>query len=81
MLTGPGPYYAALADLNREPAHRDSDEHSGWPSPPPNPGQLVVTIAVARALAMDRYTGSIIAAIIVIHVPVKLPGQPRSPVR
>ncbi len=27
MVTGPGPYYAALADLNRERAHRDWDEH------------------------------------------------------
>jgi NAD(P)-dependent dehydrogenase (short-subunit alcohol dehydrogenase family) len=27
MVTGPGPYYAALADLNRDRAHRDWDEH------------------------------------------------------
>ena len=27
MVTGPGPHYAALADLDRERAHRDWDEH------------------------------------------------------
>ena len=27
MVTGPGPYYAALADLDRERAHRDFDNH------------------------------------------------------
>jgi len=27
MVTGPGPYYASLADLNREQAHRDWDAH------------------------------------------------------
>jgi NAD(P)-dependent dehydrogenase (short-subunit alcohol dehydrogenase family) len=27
MVTGPGPYYAALADLNRERAHRNWDAH------------------------------------------------------
>ncbi len=27
MVTGPGPYYAALADLDRERAHRDFDDH------------------------------------------------------
>jgi NAD(P)-dependent dehydrogenase (short-subunit alcohol dehydrogenase family) len=27
MVTGPGPYYAALADLDRELAHRDFDDH------------------------------------------------------
>jgi NAD(P)-dependent dehydrogenase (short-subunit alcohol dehydrogenase family) len=27
MVTGPGPYYAALADLDRERAHRDFDAH------------------------------------------------------
>jgi NAD(P)-dependent dehydrogenase (short-subunit alcohol dehydrogenase family) len=27
MVTGPGPYYAPLADLDRERAHRDFDEH------------------------------------------------------
>ena len=27
MVTGGGPYYARLADLDRERAHRDFDEH------------------------------------------------------
>jgi NAD(P)-dependent dehydrogenase (short-subunit alcohol dehydrogenase family) len=27
MVTGPGPYYAPLADLDREQAHRDFDAH------------------------------------------------------
>jgi NAD(P)-dependent dehydrogenase (short-subunit alcohol dehydrogenase family) len=27
MVTGPGPYYAPLADLDRERAHRDYDNH------------------------------------------------------
>jgi NAD(P)-dependent dehydrogenase (short-subunit alcohol dehydrogenase family) len=27
MVTGPGPYYAALTDLDRERAHRDFDDH------------------------------------------------------
>jgi NAD(P)-dependent dehydrogenase (short-subunit alcohol dehydrogenase family) len=27
MVTGPGPYYAPLADLDREQAHRDFDDH------------------------------------------------------
>jgi NAD(P)-dependent dehydrogenase (short-subunit alcohol dehydrogenase family) len=27
MVTGPGPYYAPLADLDRERAHRNFDEH------------------------------------------------------
>jgi NAD(P)-dependent dehydrogenase (short-subunit alcohol dehydrogenase family) len=27
MVTGPGPYYAALADLDRDRAHRDFDDH------------------------------------------------------
>jgi NAD(P)-dependent dehydrogenase (short-subunit alcohol dehydrogenase family) len=27
MVTGPGPYYAPLADLERERAHRDFDDH------------------------------------------------------
>jgi NAD(P)-dependent dehydrogenase (short-subunit alcohol dehydrogenase family) len=27
MVTGPGPYYAPLADLDRERAHRDFDHH------------------------------------------------------
>src|SRR5215472_4661162 len=27
MVTGPGPYYAPLADLDREQAHRDFDSH------------------------------------------------------
>jgi NAD(P)-dependent dehydrogenase (short-subunit alcohol dehydrogenase family) len=27
MLTGPGPYYGPLADLDRERAHRDFDDH------------------------------------------------------
>ena len=27
MVTGPGPYYAPLADLDRERAHRDWDDH------------------------------------------------------
>jgi NAD(P)-dependent dehydrogenase (short-subunit alcohol dehydrogenase family) len=27
MVTGPGPYYARLADLDRERAHRDFDNH------------------------------------------------------
>jgi NAD(P)-dependent dehydrogenase (short-subunit alcohol dehydrogenase family) len=27
MVTGPGPYYAPLADLDRERAHRDFDNH------------------------------------------------------
>jgi NAD(P)-dependent dehydrogenase (short-subunit alcohol dehydrogenase family) len=27
MVTGPGPYYAPLADLEREQAHRDFDDH------------------------------------------------------
>jgi NAD(P)-dependent dehydrogenase (short-subunit alcohol dehydrogenase family) len=27
MVTGPGPYYAPLADLDRERAHRDFDVH------------------------------------------------------
>ena len=27
LVTGPGPYYAALADLDRERAHRDFDDH------------------------------------------------------
>ena len=28
MITGPGPYYAPLADLDRERAHRDFDDHT-----------------------------------------------------
>ena len=36
MVTGPGPYYAPLAELDREQAHRDFDDHSGWPSPSPS---------------------------------------------
>jgi hypothetical protein len=27
MVTGPGPYYTPLADLDRERAHRDFDNH------------------------------------------------------
>jgi hypothetical protein len=27
MVTGPGPYYAPPADLDRERAHRDFDDH------------------------------------------------------
>src|SRR5260370_40576775 len=27
MVTGPGPYYAPLADLDRDRAHRDFDDH------------------------------------------------------
>jgi NAD(P)-dependent dehydrogenase (short-subunit alcohol dehydrogenase family) len=27
MVTGPGPYYGAIADLDRERAHRDFDDH------------------------------------------------------
>jgi len=27
MVTGPGPYYAPLADLDRDEAHRDFDHH------------------------------------------------------
>jgi NAD(P)-dependent dehydrogenase (short-subunit alcohol dehydrogenase family) len=27
LVTGPGPYYARLADLDRERAHRDFDDH------------------------------------------------------
>jgi NADP-dependent 3-hydroxy acid dehydrogenase YdfG len=27
MVTGPGPYYARLADMDRERAHRDFDAH------------------------------------------------------
>ena len=27
MVTGPGPYYAPLADLDRERAHRNFDAH------------------------------------------------------
>jgi NAD(P)-dependent dehydrogenase (short-subunit alcohol dehydrogenase family) len=29
LVTGPGPYYAPLADLERERAHRDFDDHQG----------------------------------------------------
>jgi NAD(P)-dependent dehydrogenase (short-subunit alcohol dehydrogenase family) len=29
MVTGPGPYYAPLAQLDRERAHRDFDDHVG----------------------------------------------------
>jgi NAD(P)-dependent dehydrogenase (short-subunit alcohol dehydrogenase family) len=36
MVTGPGPYYAPLADLDRERAHRDFDAH------------LWLAVAVAR---------------------------------
>ena len=31
MVTGPGPYYAPLADLDRERAHQDFDEHVWLP--------------------------------------------------
>jgi NAD(P)-dependent dehydrogenase (short-subunit alcohol dehydrogenase family) len=31
LLTGPGPYYAPLADLDRERAHQDFDEHVWLP--------------------------------------------------
>jgi NAD(P)-dependent dehydrogenase (short-subunit alcohol dehydrogenase family) len=31
MVTGPGPYYAPLADLDRERAHQDFDEHMWLP--------------------------------------------------
>jgi NAD(P)-dependent dehydrogenase (short-subunit alcohol dehydrogenase family) len=31
MVTGPGPYYAPLADLDRERAHRDFDAHVWLP--------------------------------------------------
>jgi NAD(P)-dependent dehydrogenase (short-subunit alcohol dehydrogenase family) len=31
MVTGPGPYYAPLADLDRERAHRDWDSHLWLP--------------------------------------------------
>jgi NAD(P)-dependent dehydrogenase (short-subunit alcohol dehydrogenase family) len=31
LVTGPGPYYAPLADLDRERAHRDFDEHLWLP--------------------------------------------------
>jgi NAD(P)-dependent dehydrogenase (short-subunit alcohol dehydrogenase family) len=44
MVTGPGPYYAALADLNREQAHGDWDAH--------------IWLAVAVAARPDRQPGS-----------------------
>ena len=31
LVTGPGPYYARLADLDRERAHRDFDDHLWLP--------------------------------------------------
>jgi NAD(P)-dependent dehydrogenase (short-subunit alcohol dehydrogenase family) len=33
MVKGGGPYYARLADLDRERAHCDFDDHRGWPLP------------------------------------------------
>ena len=39
LVTGPGPYYSRLADLDRERAHRDFDEH------------LWLTVAVAQHAA------------------------------
>ncbi len=29
LVTGPGPYYAPLAELDRDRAHRDFDDHNG----------------------------------------------------
>jgi NAD(P)-dependent dehydrogenase (short-subunit alcohol dehydrogenase family) len=49
MVTGPGPYYALLADLDRERAHRDFDAH------------LWLAIAVAqRAVGRVRPGGSLL---------------------
>jgi NAD(P)-dependent dehydrogenase (short-subunit alcohol dehydrogenase family) len=49
MVTGPGPYYAPLADLDRERAHRDFDAH------------LWLAIAVAQhAVGRVRPGGSLL---------------------
>ena len=49
MVTGPGPYYAALADLDRERAHRDFDAH------------LWLAVAVAQhAIGRVRPGGSLL---------------------
>ena len=49
MVTGPGPYYAPLADLDRERAHRDFDAH------------LWLAIAVAKhAVGRVRPGGSLL---------------------
>jgi NAD(P)-dependent dehydrogenase (short-subunit alcohol dehydrogenase family) len=49
MVTGPGPYYAPLADLDREHAHRDFDAH------------LWLAIAVAQhAVGRVRPGGSLL---------------------
>jgi len=49
MVTGPGPYYAPLADLDRERAHRDFDAH------------LWLAIAVAQhAVGRVRPSGSLL---------------------
>ena len=49
MVTGPGPYYAALADLDRERAHRDLDDH------------LWLAVAVAqRAVGRVRPGGTLV---------------------
>jgi len=49
MLTGPGPYYAPLADLDRDLAHRDYDAHL-W---------LLVAIA-QRAVGRVRPGGTLV---------------------
>jgi NAD(P)-dependent dehydrogenase (short-subunit alcohol dehydrogenase family) len=49
MVTGPGPYYARLADLDRERAHRDFDAH------------LWLAVAVAQhAVSRVRPGGSLL---------------------
>jgi NAD(P)-dependent dehydrogenase (short-subunit alcohol dehydrogenase family) len=49
MVTGPGPYYAPLADLDRERAHRDFDEH------------IWLAVAVAqRAVGRVRPSGTLL---------------------
>lgn len=49
MLTGPGPYYAPLADLDRELAHRDFDAH------------LWLAVAIAqRAVGRVRPGGTLV---------------------
>jgi NAD(P)-dependent dehydrogenase (short-subunit alcohol dehydrogenase family) len=49
MVTGPGPYYAPLADLDRERAHRDFDDH------------IWLAIAVAqRAVGRVRPGGTLV---------------------
>jgi len=63
MVTGPGPYYAPLADLDRERAHRNFDNHV-W---------LAVAIAQRRAqlratLPIGRVVGPADVAALAVHI-------------